>query len=82
MLGASDSTGDAVQQRLELLRLDMVGAHHGLNQRIREEVVNLRTVAKRHGAPFRFGDQGPAATGADTHVDFRRRGVLLVGNNH
>jgi len=82
MLGASDSTGDAVQKRLELLRLDMVGAHHRLNQRIREEVVNLRTVTERHGAPFRLAAKDRAATGADTHVDFRRRGVLPVGNNH
>jgi hypothetical protein len=80
-LGAFDAAGHAVQHRLERLRLDMVGPHHRLDQRIREEVVEGRMVAKRHGAPFRFDGQGLAAA-ADAHIDFWRRGVLLVGNKH
>ena len=40
-----DTTRSSVQQRFERLGLDMVGSHDRLDQRIRQEVVETRTVA-------------------------------------
>lgn len=40
----SDSAGCAIQQRSERLGFDLVGSHDRLDQRIRQKLVNSRTV--------------------------------------
>ena len=61
---AGDAARHAAEQRPQFGRLDVVGLHDRLDQPIREEFVDGRSVAERHGAPFRrWGTSSRSAGG-------------------